>query len=150
MSLGDNTLTHPLQIEDAREAQHTASETQREHGKKLLAAHFALADANYTYNTAKVARIKQLKEEGWAATVCAEIAKGEESIAHLRRERDKREGELEKLRDHAFTLGADRRALDALVDWSMKRELRTDVPPPDFDRETGEIREQQPSLRRVQ
>lgn len=132
MSFGENTNPHPLEIQDAREAQHRASVIQREHGDALAKAHEALADAEYTYRTALTARWKQLKEAGWAATVCGDIARGEESIAQLRRERDKREGELEQLKQDGYRFAADRRALDGLVDWSKRRELRTDVEPLDW------------------
>lgn len=152
MAFGDNTNPNPFEIIDAREAQHKASENQREHADKLAKAYGALADAEYTYRTALTNRWKQLKKEGWAATTCGDIARGEESIATLRRERDRREGELKELEQDAFRLAADRRALDGLIDWSMHRDLRTDAPPvewptpegagkaPDFDPHTGELR----------
>jgi hypothetical protein len=133
-TFGPNKL-HPFVIEDARAAQHRASEAQREQGERLANAHLALANAEYTYSTAKVARIKQLKEEGWAATVCAEIARGEESIAHLRRERDKRAGELEQIKDHCFTLAKDRDALAGLIRWSEGIDLRTQTEPQDWSQQ---------------
>jgi hypothetical protein len=136
MMFGENTQGTPFEIIDAREAQHKASEAQREHGDALAKAHVALADAEYTYRTALVARIKQLKED-WPATTCDNIARGEESIAQLRRERDKREGELETLKDKAYTIAADRRALDGLIDWSMRRDLRVDAEPLQWPRPEG-------------
>lgn len=152
MTFGDNANPHPLLIEDARAAQHKASEAQRKHAENLGKAYGAVADAEYTYRTALTARIKQLKDEGWAVTTCDNIARGEESVATLRRERDRREGELEEMKQGAFTLAADRRALDGLIDWSMRRELRIDVEPGDWsnrpvegavrvDSRTGEILE---------
>lgn len=133
-TFGPNKL-NPFLIEEARAAQYRASEAQREHNERLAQAHIDLAEAEYTYRTAKVARIKQLKEEGWAATTCAEIAKGEESIAHLRRERDKRAGDLEQIKDHCFTLAKDRSALEGLIRWSMGVDLRTDAEPADWSQQ---------------
>lgn len=140
MSFADNTNPHPFEIEDARAAQHLASENQRDHSDALAKAYNALADAEYTYRTALTARWKQLKEEGWATTVCGDIARGEESIAHLRRERDKREGELEEMKQDAYRLAADRRALDGLVDWSMRRDLRVDAEPANWSQQPTEGR----------
>lgn len=131
----DNTLASPFEIQDARDAQHQAAATQRAHADAIAAAHGALGDAEYTYRTALSARWKQLKEEGWAATTCGDIARGEESIAHLRRERDRRKGELAALEEISYSLAADRRALDGLVDWSKRRELRIDVEPGDWSQQ---------------
>jgi len=149
MSFGPNTLESPFEIEDARDAQHLASERQCDYAAEVKRAHFALADAEYTYRIALSARIKQLHVDGieggksqsggLAITTCAEIAKGEESIATLRRERDRRAGELEGLNKDSFRVSADRRALDGLVHWSEQIQLRIDTPPADWDRQTGEL-----------
>lgn len=140
MSFGDNTNPHPLLIEDAREAQHKASEQQRKHADLLGKAYGAVADAEYAYRVALTARIKQLKEEGWAVTTCDNLARGEASIAALRKIRDEREGDIKELEQSGYTLGADRRALDGLIDWSKHKELRIDVEPVKWDNQTGEIR----------
>lgn len=129
MSFGDNKLTNPYEIEEAREAQHKASEAQRELADRLAAAHRNLANAERRYRVALTARIKQLHAEGMAITMCETVAKGEDSIATLRYERDDLKGDLEKLDQLAYTMGADRRGLDGLVIWSMHRDLRTDAPP---------------------
>jgi hypothetical protein len=135
MSFGDNTNPHPLLIEDAREAQHKASESQRKNADLLGKAHKAVADAEYTYRVALTARIKQLKAEGWAVTTCDNLARGEASIAALRKIRDEREGDLREGEQSAYTLAADRRALDGLIDWSKRRELRIDTEPGDWSRQ---------------
>lgn len=135
---GENTQGNPFEIIDARQAQHQASVNQRQHSNEIAKAHGALADAEYTYRTALTNRWKQLKEkEGWAATVCGNIARGEESIATLRRERDKRKGDLEELLQDAYRIAADRRALEGLIDWSMRRDLRVDTPPLEWGRPEG-------------
>lgn len=127
--LSENTL-HPLEIPDAREAQHKASELQRELADDLAAAHKALAHAEFRYRRALSARIKQLHEkEGMAITMCETVAKGEESIALLRKERDELKGDLAAVEQNGYRRGADRRALDGLIQWSMHRDLRVDAPP---------------------
>jgi len=144
---GDNTLTQPLEIIEARTAQHQASKTQRDHVDKVAGAHDDLANAEYAYRTALSDRWKELRGEGWAATVCGDIARGEEKIANLRKERDEAQGALRALEEDSYRIAADRRALDGLVRWSMHRDLRTDAPPLKFDPVTGEIRD--PGLREV-
>jgi hypothetical protein len=153
-AFGDNTNPNPFEILDAREAQYSATKHQRAHVDKVAKAHDALADAEYTYRTALSARWKQLREEGWAATVCGDIARGEESIAQLRCERDKRQGELRALEEDSYRIAADRRGLDGLIAWSKDRDLRVDAEPGDWsqqktfgrgvpegvDPQTGELR----------
>lgn len=136
MSFGENTL-HPLEILDAREAQFKASELQRDNGDELAAKHREISLAEFRYRRALTERIKQLHhgedgEKGMAISMCETVAKGEESIALLRRERDDLRGDLAKLDNESFRLAADRRGLDGLVRWSMGRDLRVDTPPADW------------------
>lgn len=141
MSFSDNTNPSPFEIVEARKAQHRASEHQREVANALAQAHAALADAEDLYRQALSGRMKQLHVEGvpggndsLAITVCETIAKGEESIALLRKERNRRRGDLKKAEQECFRAAADRRALDGLIDWSMHRDLRTDVPPAEWEK----------------
>lgn len=139
MSFGENKLSNPYEIEEAREAQHMASEGQRKLADTLAAAHKALAQAEFRYRRALSERMKQLHVDGLkgdggglAITTCEVVAKGEEPIALLRRERDELRGDVERLNQLAFTYGADRRGLDELVVWSRGRDLRVDAPPADW------------------
>jgi hypothetical protein len=112
--LMENTL-HPLQIADSRDAQHKASELQRDLADDLAKKHKEVAAAEFRYRVALTARIKQLHhDEGMAITMCETVAKGEESIATLRRERDNLRGDLASLEQNGFRMGADRRALDGM------------------------------------
>lgn len=137
MSLGENTL-QPLQIEDAREAAHRASERQRNTADERAAAIKAKALAEFRYRRALTERIKQLHTQGFdgssglAITMCETVAKGEEPIALLRRERDEAEAEVVRLEQEGFRLAANRRSLDGMLTWSMHRDLRTDTPPADW------------------
>lgn len=147
MSFGDNKLSNPFEIVEAREAQHKASEMQRNLADELANAHRDLADAERRYRVALTARIKQLHANGFgdghglAITMCETVAKGEDSIATLRYERDDKAGEVAKLEQLAFAMGADRRGLDGLIDWSKHRDLRVDTPPADWMR-----REMEPAV----
>jgi hypothetical protein len=138
VSFGDNTNPRPFEIIDAREAEYKASESQRKLADELADAHGRVADAEYAYRRALTARIRQLHEGGMAITMCPTVARGEESIAVLRRDRDKLQGKLAGVEQECFRAGADRRALDGLIDWSKRRDLRVDAEP-HWDSKTGEI-----------
>lgn len=137
---GDNTLRNPFEIQEAREAEYVATKAQRDHGDVLARAHLKLAQAEYLYGRKLTKRIKELHVGGMAITMCERVAKGEREVALLRRRRDELKGELAKAEDYAYTLGADRRALKGLVEWSMYRDLRVEAPPSEFDPVTGEVR----------
>lgn len=141
MSFGDNTYPHPLSIEDARAAAHRASELQRAVEDGLREASRDLAEKERLYREKFSIRIVELHaEDGYAITMCGDIARGEEAVAKLRRDRDIAEGVVDAARQQAFRYAADRRDLSQLISWSQARELRIDTPPPEWDRQTGEIR----------
>lgn len=140
---GDNTFRSPFEIEEAREAQYQASKNQRAVETRVKDAATKLAAAERAYRTKLTQRILALHAgegdvKGLAITMCETVAKGEMQVADLRYARDIARGVLEAARQEAFACGADRRGLDALIDWSMKRELRVETPPPEFQRPTLE------------
>ncbi len=126
--LAENQL-HPLEIVDAREAAHKASEKQREVEDQIRRDSAALAEAERAYRKALSVRIVELRAEGMAVTACSEVARGETQIASLRYARDVAEGVLEATRQQSFRRGADRRDVDTLLRWSMARDLRVDTTP---------------------
>lgn len=143
MSISENTL-HPLQIEDAREAAHQASENQRNCEDRIKKASRDLAQKERTYREKLSKRILALHAgegdtPGLAISTCETVAKGEKDVARLRYERDVAAGIFEAAKQEAFRRGADRRDVDTLLNWSMKRDLRVDTPPVDWDRDTGEV-----------
>ena len=144
MSFGENTNPHPFEIEDAREAQRAASEAQRDHTDAIANAHNDLAEAEKNYREQLADRIIDLREQGWPATVCKDLARGDKRIAELKRMVGVAEGVLAAAEEDGFRLKADRRGLDGLVDWSKNRDLRIDSQPSQrqWDQGTGEVREQ--------
>ena len=141
MTFGDNTI-QPLEIPDAREAAHKASENQRALEDQLRQASRDLANAERHYREKLTIRIHHLHAvDGVAWTACDTIARGESEVADLRFKRDVATGVLEAAQQQAFRHAAERRDLHALITWSMRRELRIDTPPVEFNPETGEIRE---------
>lgn len=136
---GDNTLRNPFEIQEAREAEYTATKAQRDHGDVLAKAHLKLAQAEYLYRRKLTKRIKELHVGGMAITMCEGVAKGEQEVGRLRRRRDELKGELAKAEDYSYTLAADRRALKGIVEWSMYRDLRVEAEPLRYDPASGEI-----------
>lgn len=139
MTLGENTI-QPLEIQDARTAEHEASRLQASVEDNLRRDSKALAEAQRAYYKLLSTRILTLKAEGHAITACATIAKGEPEVANLRYARDVAKGIWEATRQESFRRGADRAAVGRLVDWSMRRDLRTDAPPAQFQSAIGSVR----------
>jgi len=148
----ENTLS-PFEIADAREAAHKASELQRGVEDQIRNASRELAEAERQYRLALATEILRLKaQEEVAWTACEQIARGESNVANLRYARDVAKGVLEAAQQQAFRYGADRRDLHRLIEWSQRRDLRTDAPPeqwpqaegagvpPNVDPRTGELR----------
>jgi hypothetical protein len=148
----ENTIS-PLEIADARQAAHKASELQRGVEDGIRNASRNLAEAERQYRLALAKEILRLKaQDGVAWTACEHIARGEPKVADLRYARDVAKGVLEAASQQAFRYGADRRDLHRLIEWSQRRDLRTDAPPEQWpqpegsrvpagvDRETGELK----------
>lgn len=135
-ALGENKL-HPLQIEDAREAAHEASKKQREVEDAIRDASRNLAEAERQYRLKLTERILHLHaQDGVAWTMCGEIARGEKAVADLRYARDVAKGILEAALQQGFRRGADRKDVHRLLAWSEGREMRTDVEPMNWSRQT--------------
>lgn len=79
-----------------------------------------LAAAERAYRKALALRMVELRAEGVAATTCETLAKGEDRIADLRYHRDVAAGFHEAARHATYNATANRRAVDALVAWSMR------------------------------
>lgn len=131
MTLGENKL-HPLEIEDARMAAYKASEWQRAVEDELRNSGKALADAERDYRRLLSTTILQLHAggKGLAITACETVARGDEDVSAARHARDICQAQFEATQQQAFRRGADRRDVHTLLDWSMRRDLRTDTPPP--------------------
>jgi hypothetical protein len=152
---GENTI-QPFLIEDARAAAHKASEQQRSVENLIRDNSRKLAEAERQYRLALTTRILHLHaQDGVAWTACDVIARGEKQVADLRYARDVAKGVLDAAQQQGFRYGADRRDLHRIIEWSQRRDLRTDAEPgdwskqpvdgagvpPDADPRTGEVRE---------
>jgi type IV secretory pathway VirB9-like protein len=111
----------PFTFNEARIATRQAANAQAESEHQRAQAVERYAAAEREYRKALSQTIVRLHSEGIAWTATGDIAKGE--VAKLKYERDVAQGMREVAEQRAFRTGADRRSLDQLVQWSMKREL---------------------------
>lgn len=117
----------------ASRAQHAAEEFLRE-------AYKMFAQSEEAYRVALAVRIVELRAEGAAATLCADLARGEKDVAALRRARDIAEGVKEAAAQAAWRRAADRKDTQRFIDWSARRELAEGyghAPEPDFEAAIG-------------
>ncbi len=99
----------------------------------LRDASVAAAEAEEAYRKALAECIVTKHAGGVAWTVAADVARGDERVARLRRERDIAEGVREALVQAAWRRAADRKDAQRFADWSQRRELAEgfgDVPEP--------------------
>jgi len=113
----------PYTIDAARQElrQRSSAQLLAEKGLKDAAKGYAQAEQSYRMRLAK--RIMELRAEGHAATVCADLARGDEHVAHPRYERDVAEGVREAAQQAAWRAAADRKDVQRLAAWSQAREL---------------------------
>jgi hypothetical protein len=129
---GENKL-HPLLIKDARDAAHQASENQRGCEDRIRNAGRELAEAERVYRKAlatKILNVRAEQEVAWS--VAGDVARGDKHVADKKFDRDVKDALLEAAKQEAFRRGADRRDIDTLLNWSMRRDLRVDTPPAGF------------------
>ena len=95
----------------AHENQSTAEQARRDAAEDL-----ALAERLYRVELAK--KILALKAEGMPATVCQDLARGDQHVSNLRYERDVKQGILDAAEQAAWKFTADRRDVNEFVIWS--------------------------------
>lgn len=114
----------PYDFQQAREAAGRASAAQQaaEDFIREAAKDAAIKEEAYRVALAKEI-VRQHAEESRAWTVCPDLARGDVTVARLRRERDIAEGVVEAAKQQAWRRSADRRDTERFIDWSMRREL---------------------------
>ena len=63
--------------------------------------------------------------------MCADLARGDDKVARLRRERDVAEGVKEAANQASWRRAADRKDIGRLIEWSARRDLATGLDPED-------------------
>lgn len=123
VSGGGVVSAQPYDWAAAQAAQAKASERQRQSEQFVIDSWKRYAEAERAYREALATRIVALKAEGTAVTACADIARGEKSVAALKHARDVAEGVREAAGQAAWRASADRRAEQSFLEWSLRRDL---------------------------
>jgi len=113
----------PFTFAQARAAAHQASLRQVDAEKDRVQAVEASAAAELAYRVALAQKIVELHAEGVAWSTTSDIARGDKTVASLKFKRDVAAGVREAQEQAGYRLNADRRVLEGLIAWSMKREL---------------------------
>ena len=113
----------PFTFTEARQAAHQASQRQVDGERTRVEAATEHAVKELAYRKALAERMTVARAEGVAWTAAADLARGDERVAQLRYERDVAAGVLAAAEQAGYRLNADRRVLERLVEWSMRREL---------------------------
>ena len=113
----------PMTLGEARRALHNASQRQLDSESAYRQAVEDLAAADLAYNRAVARKMVELHSEGVAWTAAKSLALGDDNVSQLRYERDVKRGVVDAAESGRYRLQADRRSLEGIVNWSMRREL---------------------------
>ena len=113
----------PMSLGEARQALHQASQRQLDAESAYRQAVEELAGADLAYNRAVARKMVELHAEGVAWTAAKPLALGDQAVSQLRYERDVKRGVVDAAESGRYRLQADRRSLEGIVNWSMRREL---------------------------
>lgn len=113
----------PMTLGEARRALHSASQRQLDSEQAYRQSVEDLAAADLAYNRAVARKMVELHAEGVAWTAAKPLALGDETVSQLRYERDVKRGVVDAAESGRYRLQADRRSLEGIISWSMRREL---------------------------
>lgn len=114
----------PFTFAQAADASRAAQKLQRDAEAQLRDITAAAATAEELYRKTLARRIVQAHEQdGIAWSVAPDIARGDQVVAGLRRDRDIAQGQVEAQKHVVWRLTANRRDVLALIEWSARREL---------------------------
>lgn len=113
----------PWTFGEARQACRDASAAQIAVEDALKAAYRDYAQKEEAYRKALAVEIVRCHADGIAWSTAPDIARGDDTVAKLRMERDIAEGVREALQQAAWRRTADRKDAQRFADWSQRREL---------------------------
>jgi hypothetical protein len=113
----------PWDFDEARAACRKASQMQERAENALRESFVDAAHAQESYRQALAEKIVELRADGLPATICQDLAKGNEYVSELRREWDIAEGVKEAMQQAAWRHTADRKDAQRFADWSQRREM---------------------------
>ena len=113
----------PFTFAEARAAAHQASQRQVDGERARIEAATDHAAKELAYRKALAKHMTLVRADGVAWSAAEDLARGNPDVAQLRFERDVAAGVLAAAEQAGFRLNADRRILERLCEWSMRREL---------------------------
>jgi hypothetical protein len=119
LSLGD-----PLDLDDGRRAASMLARQCRDGVNNLDRAVKAHAEAEQSYRIAYATKLVELRSNATPVGIATEMAKGDESVARLKYERDLAKGMIDVARERLRQLDGERASLRQLLEWSRKFEDR--------------------------
>ncbi len=108
----------PWDFYEATAAARTATEAQKGAEQARRDAATEHAEAERVYRKALAKKIAEHHGEGVAWTVCQDMARGDDSVADLRYERDVKKGVLDAAEQRAWRHTADRKDVTEFIQWS--------------------------------
>lgn len=112
----------PWDFDEARLACRKASQRQEQAEEALRKAYIDRALSQERYRRALADKILELRADGYPATLCLELSKGDEHVADLRRKWEISDGVCEALQQACWRHTADRKDAQRFADWSQRRE----------------------------
>lgn len=110
----------PYDYGDAKRAHARASRDMTAAAEFRVDCAEKYADAEQAYRIALADKIVRLHADGMSWSAAQDAARGDERVAHLKRERDVAEGMKDAAEQLAWKSSADRRGVEQLVAWSMR------------------------------
>lgn len=131
----------PYDFQAAHAAAAAASRAQLESERNLKDAARDYAQKEEAYRVALAKEIvRQHADDGVAWTVAPDLARGNPTVARLRRDRDIAEGVREAMQQAAWRRAADRKDTQRFIDWSARRDIAEGYgsgPEPEFHEPIG-------------
>ena len=121
--MSENPNNAPWSFAQATENCRRAAVAQENAEQALRDAARDFAEAEEAYRKALAVEIVTTHADGVAWSTSPDLARGDEEVARLRRERDIAEGVREALTHALWRHNANRRDAQRFADWSMRREL---------------------------
>lgn len=137
-------MTEPFTFARAWEAHKEASREHERAEQDVGVKGRAFAKAEETYRKALALEERRLRrQEGVAWSVMSDLARGEETVAMLKRARDDAEWDAKQAEHAVYRRAADRRDVEGFIDWSKRRDLAEwmgRMPEPDAEPIIGQRR----------
>lgn len=116
-------MNQPWTFEQATANCRAASAAQQSAEEELRRAFRAFAEAEERYRKALAVEIVKAHADGVAWSTAPDLARGDDGVARLRRERDIAEGVKEAMQQAVWRHTANRRDAQRFAEWSMRRNL---------------------------